>query len=73
MPLAERLAAGIAKSTVLLGRQSRDGGIEDLGQRTRMRACRKMFLKLGGAAAMDAEAAITPFVPDVTKLETPVA
>ena len=56
-----------------MGRQSRDGGIEDLGQRTRMRACRKMFLKLGGAAAMDAEAAITPFVRDVTKLETPVA
>ena len=54
MPLAERLAAGIAGSTVLMGRQSGHGRIEDLGQRTRMRPCRNMFLKLGGAAAMDA-------------------
>ena len=73
MPLAERLTAGIAGSTVVMGRQSRDGGIEDLGQRTRMRPCRNMFLKLGGAAAMDAEAAITPFVRDVGNLQPPVA
>ena len=73
MPLAERLTAGIARSAVLMGRQSSHGRIEDLGQRTRMRSCRNMFLKLGGAAAMDAEAAITPFVRDVGNLQPPVA
>ena len=38
-----------------------------------MRSDRKMFLKLGGAAAMDAETAITPFVRDVGNLQPPVA
>ena len=73
MPLAERLTARIAGSTVLMRRQSGDGGIEDLGQRTRMRACRKMFLKLGGAAAMDAEPPVTPFVRNVGNLQAPIA
>ena len=72
MPLAERLPAGIAASAVLMGRQSGDGGIEDLGQRTRMRPCRDVLLKPSGAAAMEAQTAIAVVVRNVGKREPPI-